>query len=242
MDQRFLIGIDDTDFGESIGTGALARELQILLMRRLGFVSGGVTRHQFLVHPDIPYTSHNSSACLVLEGDSSVDDVAGLCIEFIEFLLHPGADPGLCVATPDQFTPACAAFGVRAQEVVVRKEEALRLAADCGIFLRELGGEGIGVIGAFGGCALRASGTDGRFISMRGIRDFAGDASVSALLAGTEIDRVVDSDGRTLNGEDVVDTSGGVRPELVESRVVLSVLRTGDGTYRVVKRNKKDEK
>jgi len=239
---RFLVGIDDTDYGESIGTGALSRELQILLMRKLNLTSDGVTRHQFLVHPDIPYTSHNSSACLALTGDSSVEEIAELCVEFIDFLFHPGADPGLCVATPGQFTAECLDFGVRAQRVVVKKEEAVELAAGCGIFLRELGGEGIGVIGALGGCALRNSGTDGRFISMRGIRDFEGEVPLSALLAGTEIDCATDADGHSLGDDDIIDTSGGVRPELIESRVVLPVLRIGDGRYRVVKRNKGDEK
>ncbi len=242
MARRFLVGIDDTDYGESIGTGALARELQIRLMLRLGLASRVITRHQFLVHPDIPYTSHNSSACIELEGESSVGEIAAECVGFIGFLHHPGADPGLCVATPDQLTPACAAFGARAQTEVVRKEEAVRLAAEHGIHLQELGGEGIGIIGALGGCALRASGRDGRFISMRGIRELEGELTVSEILARTEIDRVVDPAGNALAGPSLVDTAAGVRPVLVDSRVVLPVVPTGNGAHRVEKRNKKDDR
>ncbi|KPK74876.1 MAG: hypothetical protein AMJ79_12975, partial [Phycisphaerae bacterium SM23_30] len=56
-----LIGIDDTDNAASRGTGFLARQLfrqcQNRQLRPLG-----VTRHQFLIDPRIPYTSHNSGA------------------------------------------------------------------------------------------------------------------------------------------------------------------------------------
>ena len=54
-----LIGIDDTDFGDSPGTGQLARRVSNEITR-LGGKPLGITRHQFLVDPRIPYT-----ACLI---------------------------------------------------------------------------------------------------------------------------------------------------------------------------------
>ena len=183
MVQRYLIGIDDTDFGESIGTGALSRELQIYLCRHLGLVSLGITRHQLLVHPDIPYTSHNSSACIELQGESTVEKLAELCEEVIAFLFHPGADPGLCIATADQLQNGCLEFGRRAQAEVVEKQEALALAQEYGVILKELGGTGLGAIGALCACSLRASGSDGRFISLRGIREIGEAASVAEILS-----------------------------------------------------------
>ena len=60
----YFIGIDDTDNLESRGTGfrarQLAQDLQAAGIARLR----GITRHQLCVSPEIPYTSHNSSACL----------------------------------------------------------------------------------------------------------------------------------------------------------------------------------
>ena len=52
------IALDDTDTLDSIGTGRLAREIAEDLARE--FPVYAVTRHQLFVHPDIPYTSHNS--------------------------------------------------------------------------------------------------------------------------------------------------------------------------------------
>jgi hypothetical protein len=59
-----LIAIDDTDNAESIGTGRLSRMLAEELTKQGMIRQTSVTRHQLLVHPDIPYTSHNSSACI----------------------------------------------------------------------------------------------------------------------------------------------------------------------------------
>src|SRR5512135_1318528 len=105
MDARhYHIGIDDTDAGASIGTGALARELQVHLLQRHGGRAEGITRHQLLVHPDIPYTSHNSSACLSLWLPASRAEVVAAGEQFVRFLFHEGADPGLCVA--DRASPS----------------------------------------------------------------------------------------------------------------------------------------
>ena len=241
-ERRFLVGLDDTDFGESIGTGALSRELNLFLVRRLGLQSHGITRHQFLVHPDIPYTSHNSSACIELSGSSTVDAIATEARQFIEYLFHPGADPGLCVATPDQLSPACLSFGIRAQNEVLKKQEAIDTAREHRVLLLELGGTGQGIIGAFCGCALRSSANDGRFISMRGIREIDGEMTVAELTARTGIDRVVDESGNPLAPDCLVDTTGGARPELILGRIVQPVVTRDDGTYRVPKRQKGEDK
>lgn len=59
-----LVGIDDTDNAYTPGTGRRARALlRELAAAGLG-APAGATRHQLLVDDRIPYTSHNSSACL----------------------------------------------------------------------------------------------------------------------------------------------------------------------------------
>ena len=64
---RVAVGIDDTDNLESRGTGHRARQLGLHL-QELGLARLlSVTQQSPLVSPEIRYTSHNSSACLVME-------------------------------------------------------------------------------------------------------------------------------------------------------------------------------
>lgn len=236
---RFLVGLDDTDAGDSIGTGALARELAALLARDHGATSAGITRHQLLVHPDIPYTSHNSSACIEVECGLAAAELAATCRAFIGYLFHPGADPGLCVTTPAAAAAPIQQFGRRAQREIVRKGEAVDLAAAHGIALAELGGTGLGIVGALAACGLRASGDDGRFLAIPGARQLSGDVSVAELRAKVAIDVVLDETGRPVEPGCVVETRGWVRPELRGGKVVLQVERR-DGRYLVPRKKGSD--
>jgi hypothetical protein len=236
---RFFVGVDDTDFGDSIGTGALARELKVRLERRLGVTCTGITRHQLLVHPDIPYTSQNSSACLEIEGAVELGQVVQCARELLDFLEHPGADPGLCIFPVEQASAEISAFGRLAQTEVLRKAQAVQLASDSGVVLLELGGTGGGVIGALAACGLRASGSDGRFISLPGIRDMKDVATVAEILAATGVDRVVDERGTDVAAKQKISTRGWIRPNLVDFEARLLV-REEDSRYRVVGKKEKD--
>jgi tRNA(Ile2) C34 agmatinyltransferase TiaS len=237
MRARYLIGVDDTDYGDSIGTGAFARELMCHLTRDLDVRPSGITRHQFLVHPDIPYTTHNSSACLAVDFSGDPEELAAACRAFVLFLFHPGADPGLCVVTPESITAACVAFGRRAQREVVTKREAIALAGDAGILLEEHGGEGIGVIGALGGCSLRADGNDGRFIGHRGLREGVRDEmTVTEIVERTAVDRVVGQDGEPLPPETVIETRNWIHPDLRGGLVQLEVTEIDGGRCRTAKK------
>ncbi len=227
---RFLIGLDDTDSNDSIGTGALARELCARLERDLGVVPRGITRHQLLVHPDIPYTSHNSSACIDVDFGRERDVLAAVCRDFVLALFHPGADPGLCIGSAEVFAGApLAEFGRRAQREVVRREQAEALGRAHGVLLEPLGGSGLGVVGALAGCALRATADDGRFIALPGARQISGAIKVGALLSRLRIDAVVDATGKALAPDETLDTQGWVRPELRGGRVLLPVERNANG-------------
>lgn len=227
---RFLIGIDDTDAGDSIGTGALARELAARLERELGARPRGITRHQLLVHPDIPYTSHNSSACIALDSDLQREALAATCRELITALFHPGADPGLCIGALESLAqPDLAEFGRRAQREVVQRDEAEALGRRFDLLLDPLGGSGLGVVGALAGSALRATADDGRFIALPGARQIAGTRTVRELAASLGIDAVIDSDGTELGSDETVDTLGWVRPDLRGGRVLLTVERHAHG-------------
>ena len=63
---RVYLGFDDTDHIDADrGTGKLARWFKDELPA--GSRIWGVVRQQLLVHDAIPYTSHNSAACLIAE-------------------------------------------------------------------------------------------------------------------------------------------------------------------------------
>lgn len=229
---RFLVGLDDTDNAESIGTGALARELMLSLQRRWAAVHEGITRHQLLVHPDIPYTSHNSAACLRILTDRTLEQVAGFVDAFMESLLHEGADPAYCVVDGTLTAGAeWLALGQRCQTEVVPRSAAYALIEGAGaqVKAREVGGDGMGIIGAVAACGLRNSGNDGRFISLPGLRALEGTVSARVILETTPIERIVFPDGERLFGDMPIHTRGWVRPRLRKQRVELLVQRREDG-------------
>lgn len=235
---RFFIGIDDTDFGESIGTGALARELMLHLERSLSAACFGVTRHQLFIHPDIPYTSHNSAACLEIDCATALACLESRAAEFIATLLHSGADPGLCVCEENSEFHALCEFGRRTQVSIVRKEEARALADRRGMACREIGGTGGGVIGAVAACGLRMGKDDGRFISLAGVREMTGVLSAQEILSRTVIEKIIDETGEAIERTSLIDTKGWVRPELKKGAIVLRVKRDNIGTGYAIEKEK----
>jgi hypothetical protein len=162
---RLLIGIDDTDNLESIGTGEVLENLCAALEeRRLGR-GGFVTRHQLFVHEDIPYTSHNSA--MVCEADVfDLEQTIAFCRDYMDVSCAEGSDPGLCIVDPDRLTEKSGLirFGVSAKILVLTKQDALETASrhPSVVWLSEHGGTGGGIIGALAGCGLRLTGSDGK--------------------------------------------------------------------------------
>jgi hypothetical protein len=238
--ETWLVGIDDTDNADSIGTGRLARMLAAHLEGQ-GLLAGvSVTRHQFLVHPDIPYTSHNSSACI--EGTSDGAILGKLLDAARAFLIdhfHAGANPGLCVCAADAVPEALVVLGRRAQCEVLDLEEFDAEAREAGLALWWGGETGQGRIGATCGAALRSRGEDGRFIGLRGIRDLEGCLRVEEILARSGVERVATEEGTSLGPEEVVDTRDWVRPSLRGGRATLVVRREGGG-WRPAERRAKE--
>ena len=193
----FFIGIDDTDNLESRGTGHLARQIAAALAPDYPVL--GVTRHQLLVDPRVPYTKKNSSAAIVLDVDGQVNPDA--LLERVRALMmadyQPGSDPGLCVThtVPVEITE----FGRRAQRQVVTQTEARVLAAAHGIPLVGLGGTQDGVIGALAAVGLAADGEDGRYVLVGRSRELSGMQPISALLAAGVVSV------QTLDGQPVTD-------------------------------------
>lgn len=140
-----LIGIDDTDNLESRGTGHRVRQLAEWLNENELCVPKGITRHQLLVHPQIPYTSHNSSACLSVETDHA-DDLWEVSREFLIREAAIGSDVGLCLAEWEAIIEDVRFFGCRAKSEVLSLLAAQRTASRSGVRWEGLTGTGEGYI------------------------------------------------------------------------------------------------
>lgn len=231
---RYLVGIDDTDNLTSRGTGFRARSLGTMLAAAGLAEPLGITRHQLLVDPRIPYTSHNSSLCLTVDAEPAhCGRIVHLCRDYLLRESAPGSDAGLSFAESDAMDSAIAAFGVRAKSEVVAKDEALALAARANILLEGLTGDGGGVIGALAAVGLRASKSDGRFVWLPGVREMSGVLSAEAILNTTGIDEIRSLSGVRVSGPDRIETSPWPRPVLLEGRAVLLVQRAehNDGSH-----------
>jgi tRNA(Ile2) C34 agmatinyltransferase TiaS len=221
-----LIAIDDTDNLEPdcVGTGRLARMLGTHLSERGACKRANVTRHQHFVHPDIPFTSHNSSACLLAEKITAPRDaIAGLARQFLIDHPNAGANPGLCVIEPSAVPGWLLDFAKRTQSEVVTLEEADQVAARLDGFVWSAGESGQGRIGALAAVALRSSGEDGRFIGLRGIRGLEGVMTVAEIVANSEVERVESLDGSALPPETRIHTQDWVRPALRGGAPVMRV-------------------
>lgn len=219
-----LLSIDDTDnLNAPRGTGKLARAIADTLAR--DYPVFGVTRHQLFVHPDIPYTSHNSCAVIHVEatGTDAADTIFSRAQEMMLDDFIEDSDPGIAVAFTEQVVPALIAFGQDAKCSIVTQKQARMLAKNLGIRLKGLGGTEDGVIGAMAGLGLAATGNDGRYLQKGAIRELTGPCSVEQLLAAG-IDMVSTLDGRTFR-RGVVQAREGKppRPCPVNGKTVLFV-------------------
>jgi tRNA(Ile2) C34 agmatinyltransferase TiaS len=227
---KLYLGIDDTDNADSVGTGRLSRMLADELEAQRLVSDCENTRHQFLIDPAIPYTSHNSSACISAEsvGQTTLERVARAAVEFLEDHFHEGANPGLCIAAATEVPEWFVQLGLRAQREVIELAEVRELAAQSTAFVWWGGETGQGLIGALGGVGLRSTGRDGRFIALRGIRELHGVLRAGEIVARSGVDCVESETGELLSDDTLVDTRDWVRPVPREGRRVMRVRREGD--------------
>lgn len=235
------IGFDDTDaLNSEFGTGKLARRYEQLIPAECKI--WGVVRQQLLVDPAIPYTSHNSSACVVVDCPdlSYVENLQSTAVAHIETMSWPGSDPGLCLAgEEDPALPDLESFGLLCTEKVVSQRDALLAAGRA--HLSGHGGTNSGIIGAAAAVGLTASGWSGRLIEYSGLRDFPVQVTVAALSRKGVRVVSLDRDACCPHPEDMVNTNGWLRPRLWGHQAVLPVNPAGAGLWESVgkKRNPK---
>ncbi|ABK15976.1 hypothetical protein [Syntrophobacter fumaroxidans] len=228
---RAYVGFDDTDCPDSDrGTGKLARWFQRELPE--GCNVWGVVRQQLLVHDDIPYTSHNSSACVIVEMPDAglLDDLASRAARHLERHSLEGSDPGLCVACDgDPSLAGLVAFGQRCTRQVVKQKDAMRAARN--MHLSGHGGTNDGIIGAAAAVGLTVHGWSGRFIEFGTLRGLPERVRVSELERLDIMPVSLDRDGQVPGPEDLVDTRGWLRPRLWGNRPILPVIPREKGVW-----------
>jgi hypothetical protein len=219
------VGIDDTDSLESRGTGRLARTIATEIDAK--YKVFGVTRHQLFVHPDIPFTSHNS--CAVIHAQASQSAMPEIFATAKKMMLDDfvdGSDPGLAIASSEQAAPAVVAFGQDAKCMIVTQQRALNVASNCGIHVEGLGGTNGGIIGAVAGIGLASIGNDGRFLLKGKNRELAGVRSAQEIF-GAGIDQIL-----TLQGESVMKgkvlIQKNATPSFIHGKAVLFVEKIGE--------------
>jgi hypothetical protein len=219
---RILIGIDDTDNLESRGTGFRARQLgRAIEASQLGILEG-ITRHQLLFDRRIPYTSHNSSACLEFLSDE-LPTIIALSRDFLLRESADGSDAGLAAAWYGETDEEIVQWGERARMEILTQDEARDLAKRKGIYLEGLTGSRDGIIGSLAAIGLRKGGNNGRFIGTgkREIRELEGVYSVTQLFDEIRIDAVTDRSGNRIPEHDRVHVGNWMRPVLLKNKITI---------------------
>ncbi|MEI6859268.1 MAG: DNA-binding protein [Shewanella sp.] len=237
--RSWLICIDDTDDIGTKGTGEIAEEIATLLLDSTEMCHPYVTRHQLFIHPDIPYTSHNSAMCFELVSKKSLAEIKSIAVDHLLSQSAAASDPGLAIldlsASYDK--QALIEFGLQAKFEVKIKQDAYDLADRLGISLSEHGGTGQGVIGAIAGIGLRLNGRDGR---VKGQINLCGndsdlnpftrervesgiDISVADFLRRSKLDCVVSISGELLMPDECMFISGKIKAVYWQHQFALLV-------------------
>ncbi|MFH1160342.1 MAG: hypothetical protein V1733_05270 [bacterium] len=232
MNSLIYIGVDDTDNSESRGTGFVARTLAQSL-KESGLVNVNcISRHQLLLDPQIPYTSHNSSACIVGEIIGNEYRIQDTCSDFILEHAAVGSDAGLCIVLEENITDPMVDFGKRAKHEILTTTETRKLARKFHFFLAGLTGEKIGIIGALAAVGLRFEGNDGRLLWLERLREVQGIFSARKYKELVPVDQVVDLNGKLLHPEATVKITEWCRPVVRNKKIVLFAKKTeGNENY-----------
>jgi len=240
---KIYVGFDDTDSLDcEYGTGKVARWFSSELPA--GCRMWGVVRQQLLVDDAIPYTSHNSSACLIIEASCNgrlLPELAARAAAHLERHAADGSDPGVCVAA--EGNPEVARlmeFGLACTRRVVTQEDARRACSE--IHLSGHGGSNGGIIGAAAAVGLTAAGWYGRFIEFGLLRQLPSELRVDELETHGIRVMSMDRDAVVPKPGERVMTKGWVRPRLLGGQPVLPVVQLTPGVWETMggRRGRKD--
>jgi hypothetical protein len=229
---RIYIGFDDTDNTESeYGTGKVARWFSEDLPSDCRV--WGVVRQQLLVDDAIPYTSHNSAACLIVETTSNgnlIHELTDRAMRHLNRHAATGSDPGVCIVSEKSPTLIdLLQFGLACTIRVMTQADARMVCRD--EHLAGHGGTNDGIIGAAAAVGLTAAGWYGRFIEFGNLRGLPSEIRVVELEAHGIRLISMDRDACIPKPNDLVITKSWVRPRLIGGQPVLPVIQRDTGIW-----------
>lgn len=231
---NYLISIDDTDdLTKEVSTGGIAEMIGRRLTETGAVIREGISRHQLLLDEHIAYTSHNSSMCIEIQSDSlDIYRIMEIGEDTVRKNMSAAADPGIAVCCADELPSPerLIAFGFDAKKKVMTKDEAYALAAeyDC-VLLKELGGTGIGVIGALAGIGLRLSRCDGSVRGKRCSRLAGKTVRADEICRRCGVEMVICVDGTVVPDDAPVLVDDFVKLMFFDGHMCCMVRRIGDG-------------
>ncbi len=221
-----LIGLDDTDNLESCGTGFHARTIAKHIDEQSLGRTVHITRHQLLVSPLVPYTSHNSAACIRVTTDpDQLSAIEELARTYLEMNSAEGADAGLCVAAEHEVSHYVQRFGWLCKRRVMQQADARHFATSSGLRLHGITGSKDGMIGALAAVGLHAQGCDGRLLWLKGLRELVDQTiSVEEVFARTGVQAIQSLEGALIDVKDEFIAMGPwPRCVLLDGEAVLMV-------------------
>lgn len=206
---RYLICVDDTDdLTKATSTGKIANLIAKKLEKEFNIkINKGVTRHQLLLQEGVPYTSHNSAMCIDVSGEVTMEKIKKESIKIVLDNMAQSSDPGICVCLVDELKEQkdLINFGIKAQNKIIQKDEALSLIKNIScIFGEELGGTGQGIIGALAGIGLRLSGNDGTFRGKIKFPKSINEMTVKELKEKFRVDDVIDLENEFILNDEII--------------------------------------
>lgn len=223
---KTFVCIDDTDNLEARGTGELASLMIEQIIENGWGKCSYITRHQLYFHPDIPYTSHNSAMCFVIDHTNDIfEDLKNFAMNFLETETAEGSDPGLCIAEYDKIKDKelLINYGKKAKKEILNKDIAYKTAKELNIHLSEHGGTGGGIIGSLAGVGLRLTGNDGRIKGKMKFPISADTLTVKQILENSDIDKVQSLEGHLLSEEEKIKLGEKVKAVFLDYGKVLLV-------------------
>ncbi|MHC1708618.1 MAG: hypothetical protein AB9842_13995 [Bacteroidales bacterium] len=221
----FILGIDDTDNLESRGTGFRVRDMVRLIHETQLAEVFMITRHQLLVNPAIPYTSHNSSAS-VTGRTCDLKVLQNFCEQYLRDFSATGSDAGFCMGGSHNVAEEIIQWGYRAKTEILTMPEALNIAEKYHIELHGLTGEHTGIIGALAALGLRKGNSDGRVLWMPELREIKGIVTASELMNKLAIDRILNKSGEFIPLSSRIDLGEWFRPVMKDNCCILYVEET----------------
>jgi tRNA(Ile2) C34 agmatinyltransferase TiaS len=221
-----LVALDDTDNLESCGTGYHARTIAKSIETQGLGTCVHITRHQLLFSPLVPFTSHNSAACIrVLAVPADIPAIRAYARDYLLAESAEGSDAGLCVITETAVPREIQQFGHLSKRRLLTQQQAWLLAERFDIALDGLTGNHDGVIGALAAVGLHASGCDGRLLWLRGLRELVDQtATVQQISETTGVEVVQTVEGQVLvDAECSIELGSWPRAVLLGGQAVLIV-------------------